>query len=566
MANEWKKAGRFAGGFFFSREDEHTRDLGRFCATIAKQTIELHPRGERYIIDLPKDPSFLPFFERFDILIKGLLEYLADGANALGTSSDQGTSTSQPVKPFIIVIDSLDQCDAGNHANSSDQTRLLDALLHHLPSITSVKVLLTSTPLPDIPPLFRESEAVLKSEVSPHLSASSRMDIELYVRDRMKEVLNPHQQDQVIESSNGVFQLASVSCRILENAIHRTSALAQLVSRKHDSTFSNMYATLFDTIKEEQYNVEDSINAVRTVLQAVVLAYRPVTIATHHSFLPKMDGVIDNYVQRIISCLRGIVKVGGDEGEGPVYILHPTFRPYLLGLSPGETFNIAASAGHAFMASGCFKLLESLEYDLCGVARTRKIPLPVSNALEVPPRVLVRFGTDNSTPLRYAVVFWARHVAEGLIDEDMRTKLVPFFQNQLLKWIEWAATIRELPDCIVGLEELAKHLTPRVNLYSNPLVRNTPHFGVHSSCCTRKYQPSNGVKMHSASSNATGASSINPLCRFTIQPWLSISLGLSFSLTTEHCPLTLSLMCLDIRTSSMQAALRLLQYLEAEIS
>lgn len=465
VAKQWMEQGRLAGRFFFSREDEHTHDLGRFCATIAKQTIEFYPRGGQYLLNLTKDPSFLPFFEKFDLLIKGLLEYLTGSPNPSATPGpDAAPSTSKVASPLIVVIDSLDQCDA------DDQERLLNALLDRLPPLTSAKILLTSTPLYSKTHRFVESHRVLKSEVSQHGSPSTRKDIELYVRDRLNRVLNADQQEKVVYVANGVFQLASVWCCILEGAIHTAAALKRLDAMKHDRTFDSLYTNTLNTIREDQFDVEESINATRTVLQAIVLAYRPVTIETHHAFFPKMEGYVDDYVERIISWFKGIIKVGGDNGNGPVYILHPTFRTYLLGLAPDDTFNIAAPAGHAFMASGCFKLLEKLEFNLCGVPCSPDYPLPVHNPMEIPPHVLARFGTDNSTPLRYAVVFWARHAAEGLVDEDMRKSLVPFFETQLLKWIEWAAAIRELLECIVGIGKLVQSLDRRVELRAQEAV------------------------------------------------------------------------------------------------
>ena len=469
LAKLWRDQGRLAGVFFFSKEDEHTRDLGRFCATVAKQTIEMHPLGQRYIINLANDPSFLPFGEKFDLLIKGLLEYLIAERKAPQSLSDTNIPDPPKPTPFLIVIDSLDQCD------DYDQSRLLDALLQRLPPITSAKVLVTSTPLQDTRHPFRTSELILKSEVYDQHSVSSRKDIELYVRGQLAVTISEYQQDQVINAANGVFQLAYVACASLKQMIHKTSILKQLANTKPDPTFKQLYDAIIEGIKGESWAGEEELIAYRTVLQAVVLAYRPVTIATHHAFLPQMD-VVPDYVQKVISKFAGIVKIAGDNEEGPIFILHPTFRAYLLSFDRDNGFNIAPSAGHAHMANGCLKLLDQLEYDLCKVVQDRGQPLPISNPLELPETVIARFGTDNSMPLRYAVVFWARHAAEGLEDEDMREKILPFLQKKLLMWIEWASSIRELSECIVGLEELSKRLEVLVSLSSMQMVRSSSLF------------------------------------------------------------------------------------------
>ncbi|PVF94667.1 WD40 repeat-like protein [Serendipita vermifera] len=460
MANIWQKD-RLAARFFFSPESQETRRVDRFVATIAKQIHGNHRRSAQYLVtalDKVRDLSGPSFTHAFKVLVSELVEFLGK----LPVDVSDASEAPNPQRPpLLLVIDSIDQCEEW------DRRWLLDALTHHLPSKSTLKVLVTSTSLPDIKAALDDSSLVhLCQDALTFPSNGGQDDIAFYIRKRLDK-LRREDQDLVVKYAHNLFQRAFVACINLEKTFNTPAILAKLGSMDKDDSFRPMYqATIEGALPDEE-----SLIAIKQVLQGIALPYRPISPAVIESFFrpPEEDNYTSDYVIRILTSLRSVVFCSPEDPSKPIHILHPTFTEFLKTIDRDEKFSIVPWAGHANIANVCMDLLESLSSH-----PPKPLSLTSSSTFgrltpSPPPQSVASILNDNKhATLRYGIAFWPRHAAEGLLDDELRLQLVPLFQKKTLDWIYHAAHLRELDECIEGMRHLKKKLEVHKHLPSVP--------------------------------------------------------------------------------------------------
>ncbi|CAG8583173.1 7161_t:CDS:2 [Acaulospora colombiana] len=460
MANVWKKD-RLAARFFFCPDQQETRRVDRFVATIAKQIYGSHRRSAQYLVtalDKVRDLSGPSFADAFKVLVSDLVEFLSKAPAGVSGASE---SSNVQMPPLLLVIDSIDQCEEW------DRRWLLDALTHYLPSKSALKVLVTSTSLPDIKKAFDDPTLVhLCQDVLTFPPSDGQDDIAFYIRNRLNK-LRREDHDLVVKYAHNLFQRAFVACTHLEKTFNTPAILAKLGAMDKDDSFRPMYQATIEAALPD----EDSLIAMKQVLQGIALPYRPVSPAVIESFFrpPEEAGYVPDYVSRLLTSLRSVVFHSPKELYRPIHILHPTFTEFLKTIDRDEKFSIIPWAGHANIARVCIELLQSLPSNPPNPPSLRPSstfePLLPSS---LPPSVASVLNDNRHATLRYGIAFWTRHAAEGLLDDELRLQLVPLFQSKTLDWIYHAAQLRELSECIEGMQLLKKKLETQQRLSYAP--------------------------------------------------------------------------------------------------
>lgn len=460
MVRRWRAEGRLAARFFFDGQEQFTRTLDRFCVTVAKEVLENHPRCEHIlssIIEKHRDLDSLDFESKFQALNSDLLEHLAKHKRL----------DDQPL-PLVIVIDSLDECII------EDRARLMKALTGSLPSAEIVKVFLTSRSLPDIERGLGTSTIVggrdlLLLDIK---SADRDKDIAIYVKAILGERFSPQLQKSVVDSSNGLFLSASLTCSALLKKSPSKASHAKLLARLENMTPNDTFRELYQTVLEVALVDDDEVEIIIAVLKGVALPFQPISIYTIGTFFPLEDeedtiSCIDFYVQR----LGSIMKDGTP--YLPVHLVHPTFRVYLETLNPDSTFYFPFQPGHAQIAFVCLELLcSTLTYDICGLEKHNE-PLPTSNILALPDVLPSVLTSDTTSPLRYAVSFWMHHASSNLDNLEIISRMKIFFEKHLLCWLEWASILGVMSDVLHGLKKMWNEMKVPLSTDALNLVRIT---------------------------------------------------------------------------------------------
>ncbi|CAG8671366.1 12460_t:CDS:2, partial [Acaulospora colombiana] len=228
--------------------------------------------------------------------------------------------------------------------------------------------------------------------------------------------------------------------RIVEQFINLQSASTGKM--EPDNTLKQLY----EAILENALPDEGSLTLMRYVLQAVSLTFQPISIFTIERFSPAdPENRSPSYVQILVDRLASVMKDGTI--YLPIHTLHPSFQQFLKNQPPEAKFYLEPGHGHARLATACLDLLPNLKTGTwTHVVPLSKIPREWE---PIPPKVLEE-GPDM--PLRYAVTFWAKHMCDALDNPHACDKLLRFFANGFLAWVEWASAIREIPEGMNALD------------------------------------------------------------------------------------------------------------------
>lgn len=453
MAQQWQTQNVLLGRFFFNKNDRLANVLDKFCFSVAKDLSQLHPRSQRFIIRaFESHPHLdsLPFDLQWEYLIFEVVMAITAGAG----------------KPLILVIDALDECKT-EHAS-----QLADRLIKRLPPQNVMKVLLTSRRTRAIDSFFETATNVGGSDAClldiKHGTEERDRDVEIYVRERLDgSSLTSRQQQIVIDCAAGVFLCAQLACDALLKTFSPAQILRTLESAKPNETLQVLYETVLESAMPDAESKHLLIN----VLKAVALTFQPISIFTIESFYPA-GGQYDRDTEAASRWAKQIVdELGSVMKDGtiylPIYLLHPTFRTFLISQDPSAAFYLAPPTAHAQLAIASFDLIDTLPAKVQRhYVATRDWSAEFAALMRSSVEERDTLEKDQDMPRRYSVIFWAHHVANALEDDKVRKRLLLFFEKRLLVCLEWAAAMEELDEVMNGLLVLRNAIRVTKEYYS----------------------------------------------------------------------------------------------------
>jgi hypothetical protein len=426
MAKKWQSYGILAGRFFFDRHNPDLNTLDLFCLATAKDIADLHPESHKFLIDafrMNPELDALGFEDQFKHLIVNI--------------STKLQSILQ--HPLVVVIDALDECEVKGRA------RLALALTRSFPANGRIKVFLTSRREMDIDDMLRDAPNICGKDASllEIHSVARDDDISIYVN-RVLHKFGREQRQIVIDCARGHFLWASLAC----SALLMTPTPSIILQRMKKMEPNDTLRQLYEAVLESALSDQESLKLLKYVLQAIALSFRPISIFTMEQFNPPdPQNRSPSYVQVFVERLGSLMKDGTI--YLPVHTLHPSFQQFLKEQPNDAKFYLEPHSAHARISSACFDLLPTLQSGTwC------KFILPTLNR-QLLPKVLEE-GWEM--PLRYAVIFWARHASDALDDPVVCEKLLQFFNHNFLAWVEWASALREIGEGLTSLIVLKKHL------------------------------------------------------------------------------------------------------------
>jgi len=314
MAEKWKRENRLLARFFFSRDTTETMSTNSFCSTVANAFADLNPD---FKVNMDKfmerrTVGLLPFEELFEGLVAGPLR-------AVG-------------RPAILIIDALDECDPGQ------RDQMLETLRDQHSSIPLLRIFATGRPERDIKG-WAEKKLGLGYTNFTQLEGSDK-DVELYLNHRLQDL--PIAQERlypVIRHAEGLFIWARIACDLLVDSDDIDGLLGELGK---EISLDYLYTV---ALKQSMPKDEASRRAIVLVLQMILAAREPLSIEQLEMLSPKR-GIVENVVTRLGSVLLYQGR------EGPIRLLHATFREFLTARSKADMFFIEPKLGHHTLAAG----------------------------------------------------------------------------------------------------------------------------------------------------------------------------------------------------------------------
>jgi hypothetical protein len=316
MAEEWKKQNRLVARFFFSRDTTETMSTNLFCSTVADLLAKQNKKFEQHLKNF-KDRPDLTFEERFEGMV-------ANPLRALNS-------------PAILTIDALDECS--NKYGSLD--KLLETLANQCPSIPQLRVMMTGRPERDIKSWAERSGGYTNFS---KLEGESR-DVQLYIETRLQGIpVDDHWRlYSVIRHAEGLFIWARIACDLLVNTPDVDGLLDTL---GQEVSLDYLYKI---ALEQSIPRDKTSRQAVLTVLQMILAAKRPLSIAELEKLAPK-----SKVVGPVVTLLSSFLLY--DDRDGPIRLLHATFLEYITDRSKRSPLFVQIELGHHLLASGCINL------------------------------------------------------------------------------------------------------------------------------------------------------------------------------------------------------------------
>jgi len=342
--------GKLAAAFFFSRGADGRRDATHFVSSLAYQLAMAIPEIQQWV-SAAVDGDPLIFSRSLSAQMQVLIVNPFNEAAKAG-GFVQSTLLS---RPRLVIIDGLDECD-----NAKSQTDVLQVLLKAVQQLSiPLFFLVASRPEYHIRDMFNQDEfnsitsrIVLDDKYDPDA------DIEHYLRSAFDDIRRRHPLSRhfpevwptneeimrIVQKSSGHFIYAATVIRFVGSyryrPVERLKIIFGLSPPNSDLPFVELDG-LFTHILSSAANIDRVLEVLSLLLTVIGMA----TFSRMEELLCCHQGEI----QMLLVDLHSIIRVPESDTE-EIWILHASFRDYLLDRSRSGPFFIDLSEAYAKLA------------------------------------------------------------------------------------------------------------------------------------------------------------------------------------------------------------------------
>lgn len=429
---------------FFKRGERDRGNAKKLFPTIIRQLTahipQLIPFVQRTLSDEPEitDKSLREQFEK--LVFQPLL--------SLG-------SINTPTATVVIVIDALDESER------DDEMRIIFQCLSQLRYIRAVplRVFLTSRPewpiLQEFAKITRERECLILHEV-PELVI--RHDICLFLEHRLSAIRLEHSLpndwptesdfQNLVDLSVPLFIFAATACRLLEdpNFNARESLKEVLAHRNVGSDFDGTYLPVLSRLLKGQNKRRQNllIQDFQDVVGAIVMLESPLPVVS----LSKLLSRAEEQVSQRLRSLYSVLDIPSDPTQ-PVRMFHLSFRDFLLDpeTRAKTPFGVDEERVHYMLTNQCLLVCQKLRKNIC------QLPSDGTYRTEINQHTI-----DSQLPpeLQYACRYWAYHLLQCTISDDVICVAYIFLQKHFLHWLEAMSLLGLLGDVLEIINNLQR--------------------------------------------------------------------------------------------------------------
>jgi hypothetical protein len=432
MYKEWERSNCLGGRFFFSEDGMATSTTQKFCVAVARDIAAHIPSLQPSIAAAIKDTP--PAYFSLELQLQKMV--------------------IQPVEiyggPIFIVVDGLDSVH-----DPQARHRLLGCLTKELPKVPNLKVLFSSSVLPDIEEILETSNLVErynlylpdfgKGEIDP--------DITLYIEKHLKN-LGEDTEDRkgkgtIASLSKGYFHWLVPATFLLKRNRSGSELMEKLTSIDSINHLDGLYYLYLQRVVHNMWPAELKMDLLRILITVI----QPISLASIYSFLPHSTCDTDG-VRALAYQLRGLLKVG--DSDIPIRIRHSSFRDFCIDPARAREFHVDLAMSHSLLAVKCVKLLEPyLHYNLL-VIELEGTVIPQNAQISNFEALL----TARLNPaIAYASSYWPFHAALALQSSELLYAVKNFLNTQFLFWVElmsWRGYIEEAIEGLFYLQNAAR--------------------------------------------------------------------------------------------------------------
>ncbi|KAH8802296.1 hypothetical protein DL96DRAFT_765240 [Flagelloscypha sp. PMI_526] len=422
--------GLLASSYFCSIQLD-SRESKRMFSTIAGHLASRFPLfAKELIFQLEVDPG------------RAYAQVSAQFRDLLCIPWNNAHKDSVRIRPCIVVIDALDECDRGEEV----LTLILGAIRQNL--LQSIRFVVSSRPVPHLVKKVQElsqGPRIALHEVSKKEVSS---DIELFLKHELVGKIGEANVQQLISRADGLFVYASTVVKYLISETHLT---AKEVQKRLDrilaggsslgkSSLDSLYQTILsDGLSEYAFEKEE--------LDERWLALQVVTCAAEAITPQIVSELIDVEVEIVVSLVKSLHAVlFFPSTSTSIQVIHASFHDFVASRTEGAVI-YGCRAVHFRLARACLLQMQRyLRFNICNIqssfAMDDDLPSPISTI---------------GVSLAYACRHWWVHLKSCA--DDTQTALwndvSRFLEEKGLFWIETMSLLGHESICRDILREMA---------------------------------------------------------------------------------------------------------------
>ncbi|KAH7201200.1 hypothetical protein DER44DRAFT_436785 [Fusarium oxysporum] len=476
VARSRSKQGDLGASFFFKRGEVDRGNLSKFVSTVARRLAWSTSAVAPYIRSaVNADPAIADktVREQFEKLVQEPLS--------------KATATSLSRLSVVIVVDALDECE-----KDADITLILQ-LFSNLRFAGPLRVRVLVTSRPELPVRLGFSsisnahqDLILHKIPLPIIEH----DVSVFLRHEFANIRNNFNKDAVEElklpmdwpgeanlgkltrAAVPLFIFAATLCRFINDRyLGSPDELLQSVLKaagtgqgsKLDMTYSPVLSQ--QVLNRSGSERLDIIESFRLIVGAIVTLANPLSMRA----LALLLGIHVSKVTTRLSALHSVLDIP-ETLDGPVRLLHLSFRDYLVGLEKRELveFRVDERHTHQSLAKHCLRIMRGgLRKNICSLS------FPGMRRSAVDPGQL-----EKSMPsqVQYACMHWVYHQTGGGSKPNDDKEVYDFLTTHLLHWIEAMSLLGRVKECLDSLRSLARWLESREDLRVSTFVADAVRF------------------------------------------------------------------------------------------
>lgn len=446
----WCDKSQCLGSSFFCARSGDRNNVRLIFPTIAQQLASSNESFLDGVKDTVRKNSDIHFSHPSHQLEKLIVEPL----RALRSS---GVS----LPSWVIVIDALDECE-----DVEAVSVILSSLSQFLDDLHPLRFIVTSRPLEHIVKGFRyaglrdRTHSLLLGELPQDMI---QRDITTYLRASLAAVRDNYyladvwpgseKTQRLVDLASGLFIFAATAVKYiddrsvddpetqLEAIIHATTAVLPDGAASPFAFLDALYLQVLRSSIPKNMSRE-RLATLKVVVGAIILMRDRLSPMALDALLYVKPGT----TRRVLTHLGAIISSPATE-RGTITIIHPSFPEFLVDPSRcvQSEFVVRPQLHHTMLAKYCLQTLnQALRHNPCDLQDTSVLNCQITDLACLVARSL-------STHLQYVARYWAYHLCNASVDEELLNLLERFCKAHLLHWLELLSLIGDVDAAVDAL-------------------------------------------------------------------------------------------------------------------
>ena len=330
------------------------------------------------------------------------------------------------VKPFLIVVDALDECDL--------YEKLLPSLVSWSQLSKSLKLLITSRRYSDIQSSLSSVSVHHDLHTGHEISTQTSDDLEKYFVMRFCEVTRlppkwpgPAKVSLLVRKAAGLFIWAKSAMDFILHKGGDPEERLDIISADSGEgidTVDSLYHQLISFALQGLRKSEET--ALRLVLGTIVIAKNPLRMQD----IKELLGVKDALLGSIVGQLSPILSISNTSF---IYICHQSVADFLLDSKRSQDLWIDPHFYSLCLAGSCLKLMNArLQFNFFDLKTSYILNKDI-------PELKDHIMSVESTALNHASYFWASYLqkdCDKILQLEVQAAVEEFLMVHLLHWLE----------------------------------------------------------------------------------------------------------------------------------